>query len=195
MKKSVFFSVLFSLLAFPAALVFAQTAAAVKRLDAESRRIDAFAKKNRRAALVFADVSPTEKPEWRRFASEAALEKFRETTETYTIALVWRRQARVVNAVFTLFSESGDWARYDSHYFRADGSVAKVSSELRTFYGDLIILRDFYFDRRGRLLKKTVRYRDLNTKKPVKKPAGDYYDNEIAIYKTTKKLPFAGAGK
>ena len=189
MKKPAFFAVLCCLLS--AVFVSAQQPAELKRIDADARRIDAFAKKNPRAKLVFADASTDEKPRWRRFPSEAALEKYRETQETYTIALVWRRRQSVAHAVFTRFSQSGDWAQYDSYYFRPDGSLAKLNSELRTFNGNVVIVRDFYFDRRGRRIGRRVSYRDLSTNRPVPKPDGEFLENEIETYRRTKNLPFA----
>jgi hypothetical protein len=163
----------------------------IRRIDAYAKQIEAYAARRPRSKLVFADVSESERPVWRRFASEAAFEKFRETNEPYTTALVWRRNGQIVNANFTLSSESGDWAQYDQLYFRPDGSVAKIDSELRTFYGNLIVLRAYYFDPRGRMLRRTVRYRDLNTNKPVAKPAESYLENKTAFYKKTAALPFA----
>jgi hypothetical protein len=169
--------------------------AELKRINAYVKTLDAFVKRNKRPHLIFADTSDyndNSPPKWRKFASEKALEKFRETSETYTVAYNWRRNGRLVQANFTLFSPSGDWAQYDYHYFRADGTIAKIASELRTFMGDLIVLRDLYFDGKGRLLRQTIRYRDLNTKKPVKKPADeDFQTTDVTVYKTVRRLPFA----
>jgi hypothetical protein len=87
---------------------------------------------------------------------------------------------------------SGEKAHYVYQYFRADGTLAKAASQLNTFYGSMTVLRDFYFDRRGRLLRKTTRYRDLETQRPKKTAAPDFPDDEVRIYKTTARLPFAG---
>ncbi len=167
----------------------------IKRINAYVKTLDAFIKRNKRPHLIFADTSDYNegsKPKWRKFASEKTLEKFREGSETYTVAYNWQRNGRLVQSNFTLFSPSGDWAQYDYHYFRADGTIAKIASELRTFMGDLIVLRDLYFDGRGRLLRQTVRYRDLNTKKAISKPKdGDFQTTGVTIYKTVRRLPFA----
>jgi hypothetical protein len=172
--------------------------AAIKRIDAYARSVDAFVRKHPAANIVIADVSEydTEKPQWRRFASEADLSKFRENSETYTVAYNYRKGRKIVASDFTKFSPSGDWAKYLFHYFRGDGSVAKVSSELRTFYGDFIVIQDLYFDRKGKQLKKTVRYLDLTTRKP-KKPTKDDLDafafslDEKDYYEHSSMLPFA----
>lgn len=188
-----FFVVIFAFSFLPAAAQTGKTAE-IKRIRAYVKTIDAFVgKKN--PHLIFADTSDYNegsKPKWRKFASVKALEKFRAQTETYTVAYNWRKNGKLVQSNFTLFSPSGDWAQYDFHYFRADGTVAKVTSELRTFMGDLIILRNFYFDGKGKLLRQAIQYRDLNTNKPVKKPKdGDFQTTDVTIYKTVRRLPFA----
>ena len=200
MKKRVFFC--FAIIALSILPIHAQTNknAEIKRIDAYVKTLDAFVK-NRQPQLIFADVSDYDEessPKWRKFASEKVLEKFREeTSETYTIAYNWQQKGRIVKSNFTLFSPSGDWAQYVYHNFRADGSLAFVQSEMRTFNGDLIVVQDFYFDRAGRLLKKSIKYRDLQTNKPIKptkeflETKGDF-SNDVEYYKKTSKLPFAG---
>lgn len=192
--RALFFCLIFVLSMLPVA---AQTgkSAEIKRINAYVKTLDAFVKKSRRPHLIFADTSDyndDNKSQWRKFASEKSLAKFREKTETYTVAYNWRKNGRLVQSNFTLFSPSGDWAQYDIHYFRADGTIAKIASELRTFYGDLIVLSDLYFDGKGRLLRRTVRYRDLNTKKAIPKPTdGDFQTTDVTVYKTVRRLPFA----
>ncbi len=197
MKKHAIFVFFFVICAFSFQRSAAQAnkTAEIKRIDSYVKTLDAFVKRNKRPQLIFADTSDyneNNKPKWRKFASEKTLEKFRETAETYTIAYNWRRNGKLVQSNFTLFSPSGDWAQYDYYYFRADGTIAKIASELRTFYGDLIVLRNLYFDGKGRLLRQTIRYRDLNTKKPVKKPKDeDYQSTDVKIFKTVRQMPFA----
>src|SRR5215204_2310501 len=193
-KRCLFFFVIFALSVLP---VQAQTNknAEIKRINSYVKTLDAFVK-NKKPHMIFADTSDYEadsKPKWQKFASEKALEKFRaETSETYTIAYNWRQKGRIVKSHFTLFSPSGDWTQYVYHNFRADGSLAHAQSEMRTFNGDLIIIQDFYFDRAGRLLKKSVKYRDLQTQKPIK-PTKEFLENkadfsdDVEYYKKTNK--------
>jgi len=199
-RLALFFFVIFAFSLLPVA---AQTGknAELKRIDAYVKTIDRFVKKNKKPHAIFADTSDYNddgKAKWQKFASEKALEKFREESgETYTIAYNWLQKGRIVRSNFTLFSPSGDWAQYVYHSFRADGSLALVESEMRTFNGDLIIIQDFYFDRAGKLLKKTTRYRDLRTNKPIRatkkflEENGNFSD-DVEYYKKTSKLPFAG---
>lgn len=188
------------ILAASCAAVLAQPSkrAEIKRIDAYAKTLDNYAKRNKNSNLVFADVSDFDqaKAKWRKFASSKQFEKFRETTEVYDIANLWRRNEKYVFAVMTLSSPSGDWAKYLSMYFRPDGTIAKSESELRTFYGDFIVRQNFYFNSRGTLLRKTQEYFDLSTGKP-KKPEGEYagaqkgFIDEDNYYLTIRKLPFA----
>ena len=106
----------------------------VAQIESYSKSIDQMTKRRKEPDLVIADVSDydTEKPEWRKFKSTKELDAFRKKTETYTVAYNWRTNSKIVSSVFTVFSPSGDWAQYVTHYFRPDGSAAKVNTEMRT---------------------------------------------------------------
>ena len=147
--------------------------------------------------IVIADTGDYDanKTDWKKFGSEKALEKHRETSETYSIAYNWKKNGKVVGSNFTDFSPSGDWTQYTFHYFRPDGTLAKVEAELRTFNGDWIVERNYWFNPSGRQIKKTSKYLDLNTKKP-KKPTADIKDDStgafaVTYFKRVDKLPFA----
>jgi hypothetical protein len=202
MKKRGIFTFFFVIFALSILPVKAQTNknAEIKRINAYIKTTDALTKRYKNPQLIFADISDyndDSKSKWRKFSSEKALEKFREKTETYTIAYNWLQKGKIVKSNFTLFSPSGDWANYVYHHFREDGSLARVESEMRTFNGDLIIIQYFYFDRKGNLIRKTVKYRDLQTNKPIK-PTKEFlagkadFSDDVEYYKKTSKLPFAG---
>ncbi len=184
-------------LALHSNFTFAQTRKAneIKQINTYCKTIDAFIKRHKKPQLIFADISDyndDSKTKWRKFASEKALEK----AETYSIAYNWRRNGKIIHSNFTLFSPSGDWVEYVYHYFREDGTLAKAEQEMRTFNGDLIVIQDFYFDRKGKLLKKSIKYLDLRTHKPIK-PTKEFLANNEDFtkykdyYKKTSKLPFA----
>jgi len=174
----------------------ARNPAEIKRIDALVRSIDKIARDDNKIVVAdTADFDKDAKPVWKLFESEKALDKFRDTSETYTIAFNWRRRGKIAASNFTLFSPSGDWTKYVFHYFRPDGSLAVVKSELRTFYGEFIVKESRYFDKRGRLLKRTVGYFDLTSGKP-KKPTKEMRDDNPSVYrvdyfKNVNKLPFA----
>src|SRR5262245_51308506 len=111
----------------------------IRKIDALARIIDRIAVADSKKIIV-ADTADfnQEKADWKLFESDKALDNFRESSETYTIAFNWRRDGKIAASNFTLFSPSGDWTKYVFHYFRPDGSLAIVKSELRTFYGEFI---------------------------------------------------------
>lgn len=196
MKNSILF-LLAAIVFGSQATVFSQSGKGeVKNIDAYCKTIDALTKRAKKPDLIFADTSDytdqNSTPKWQRFASEKALEKFRDKTETYSIGFNWRKDGKIVASNFTNFSPSGDWAMYIFHCFRADGTLARVRSELRTFNGDYIVTQTRYFNVRGKQISKTVKYQDLTTHK-LKKPTSDF-DSSFSdedIFKTTAKLPFA----
>lgn len=173
-----------------------KNAVEIKKIDAMAKSIDRTVKIDQGRVIV-ADIAvfDKDKPEWKVFESEKALEKFREQTETYTIAFNWKRRGKVIASNFTLFSPSGDWSKFIFHYFRADGTLALVKSELRTFYGDYIVKENRYFDLSGRVIKKSIKYFDLTSGKR-KKPSRELRGDNPSLYKVdyflnAKKLPFA----
>ena len=192
MRIVISLAVLFALAVF----AFPQPTATVKQIDTYVRSIDNQMKRQTEPDLIIADISDyeTDKPKWQRFKSTKELEAFREQTETYTIANNWRSKGRLVSSLFTRFSPSGDWSQYATHYFRPDGTAAKVVTEMRTFNGEYIIIRNMYFDLRGKLLKKASKYLDLTTNKP-KKPTPEMLDENSGFfgtefYKKASSLPF-----
>jgi len=197
MKKYIFFVFLFYYI-FQPLYTSAQinNKAEVKQIDNYCKTVNKLVESHKNPQLVFADVSQTDKSKWRRFASEKSLKEFRENTETYTIAYNWQKNSRIVMSNFTIFSGSGDWVQYVNHYFREDGTLAKAESELRTFHGNLIVSQEFYFDKKGKLIKKNLEYLDLETQKKVAAndeflDAHEGFLKQVDYFKNTSKLPFA----
>jgi hypothetical protein len=168
----------------------------VKTIDAYVKKVDAYVKSHKNPNLVFADTADIEEKnsKWKKFASDKALDDYRKKSETYEICYAWQQSGNLTEASGTMFSPSGDWVQYIYHYFREDGTVAKVESDFRSFNGDIIIERSLYYDKKGKQIKTTTQYRDLKTRK-FKKPdsAAGFASsmNKFDVYKTTKKLPFA----
>jgi hypothetical protein len=165
---------------------------AVKQIDVYVKSIDELMERRKAPDIVVADIAEYDKQaRWKTFKSVVELEKFRDKQETYTIAYNWRDKGRLVSSKFTKFSPSGDWAEYVSYYFRTDGMVAKVTTEMRTFNGDYIMIRNVYFDSRGKQVHRSIKYLDLTTRKPKKVPSDDLLDtSEAHQYKKTSALPF-----
>ncbi|HEX8775582.1 MAG TPA: hypothetical protein VF735_18575 [Pyrinomonadaceae bacterium] len=173
-----------------AAAVQAQNPTNVAAIEAYARQLDAYAKRNARGGRLFADTSGADgsAARWTEFRSKRALEK---VDEAYSVATVWTQPTGdVLLADLSLSSPSGDWVQYANYYYRADGTLAKTRSELRTFMGDLIVIRDRFYDTRGKLLQEKTRYLDLKTRKPKKVEAGGFQDIPLELYARTTDLPF-----
>jgi hypothetical protein len=187
-----------SLLLVISALMLSAYAAAqnsVAEIDRYVRSVKKVTNSSRKVVVADTADYDQKKSKWTRFASDKALDGYRKKNETYSIAYNWKNGGKVVATNFTDFSPSGDWTQYTFHYFRPDGTVAKVEAELRTFYGDWIVKRNYYFDTSGRQIKKTSSYFNLNTNKP-KRPTDDVTSDtsgpfKVTVYKNVRKLPFA----
>lgn len=174
-------------------LLVAPTSAAqseIAGIDAYVAKINQFMKVNKSSARIFADVSGSDDntDRWQEFRNEDEMEKVRTGDNLNTIAFVSTNSGKVNASSFTFTSPSGDWAHLITYYFREDGSLAKIHAELNTFYGNLSVIRDLYFNNRGVLLKNTRRYLDLKTKK-VRKP-GEFFDHTVPLYRNVRELPF-----
>jgi hypothetical protein len=174
--------------------------ATVKEIDAYSKTVDALVKRQKSPDRVFADTADMNatRERWRSFASIRALDRHRKKSETYSIAYNWLKGGKIAASNFTLFSGSGDWIKYLNHYFRPDGTLARVDADYRTFMGDFMVIRRRYFDRSGKQISSSVKYLDLTTQKPKKPEDGGVMGDdpkEIDYYKKTSKLPFAALMK
>lgn len=187
------FLTIFSLISF-AQTDEAETDKKVKPVEEYADAINKFVEKEGKPHLVIADISDykeSEKPLWKKFASEAVFEKSRETGEVYKVAYIWQKAGKPVAVNITYSSPSGDWAQFVVYYFRADGSIAKIDSRLNTFYGNVSALRTFLYDAKGNLLEKTSEFLDLESQKPFDPKDRNFSDREVKIYKSVKNLPFA----
>lgn len=169
---------------------FAQDA--LKDTEAYVASIRSFAEKEGEPHLILADVSDYNQgsePVWKKYESLRDFENAREEEESYTVAFIWKKDGKPVAVNFTYSSPSGDWAHYVEYVFRPDGSAAAVRRELRTFMGDLIVIRTAIYDEKGKELKSSKKFLDLETEKE-KAPTEDFQDIEVPVYKKAAELPF-----
>ncbi|HEY6805193.1 MAG TPA: hypothetical protein VI306_16575 [Pyrinomonadaceae bacterium] len=166
---------------------FAQTKPSVAEIDAYALKIDRFTKANKKHRL-FADVSSQddEKEQWKEFKNDKQLE----AATWYEASHVFTRTGKIVVARFTFTSPSGDWYHFIDYYFRDDGSLAKIHARLNTFYGNISVIRNRYFDSAGSLIKETKSFHEVKTDRVAKEPAG-FMDEPIPLYKTVSDLPFS----
>ncbi|MBA3768351.1 MAG: hypothetical protein H0W99_15510 [Acidobacteria bacterium] len=169
----------------------AQNPADIAAIEAYSKQMDAYVKRNSRGGRFFGDTANYEEANaparWQEFRNKRALQR----AEVYSAATAWTNPAgELLVADFSLSSPSGDWAQYNTYYYRSDGTLAKLHSELRTFMGDLVVIRDRLYDPNGKLLQEKTRYLDLQTRKPKKVKEGDFMDIPPEVYAKTSNLPF-----
>jgi hypothetical protein len=163
-----------------------QLAVVEKYCDAVERGIK---KREPDFAFGLPSSSNEHRVQWQKYTSTADLKKASEETTLERQVYVWTEESKIIASHFTLQSESGDWALYPDYCFYKTGTTARMSSELRTFYGSMIVHREWKFDSNGRLLKSTEKFPGLETKKS-KNPNDDFIDEEIPPYHKTAELPF-----
>jgi hypothetical protein len=162
-------------------------AAEISKIEAHARQLDRYTKTSRGRYFAGTASEEEQNPRWREFKTKREFDK----AETYSAATVWvKPTGEVAVANFSLSSPSGDWAMYNTYYYRADGTLAKLRSELRTFMGDVIVMRDRLYDTTGKMIQEKVRYLDLNTRKPKRVKEGDYMAMPLEVYAKSSDLPF-----
>jgi hypothetical protein len=126
---------------------------------------------------------------WRRYGSKDELHKaWQENEDRHLGAYVWLWNGEVVRINFGLQSASGDWVQYTRYCFRA-GALLKLDYELRTFYGEMIVRRQWIYDAKGRAIKSSEEFLDLQTERP-KRPGEAFIDEPTTIYHRVADLPF-----
>jgi hypothetical protein len=151
--------------------------------------VDLYASRHARSVRVFASNADSESEGvWRELKSRGEKSQVSDANES---ASVWLKDGRVVLTRFTLQSFSGDWVHYVDHYFREDGTLAKIEARLNTFYGRVSAVREKFYGKRGELLQASEHIYRLGTKRKVRPGgAGEFLDQPIPVYKTTQELPF-----
>ena len=85
-------------------------------------------------------------------------------------------------------SPSGDWSKTHEYCFRADGTLAWLFAELRTFLGDARVEDRLYYDPTGTQVR-ALRYAfDLKTGKRLDENTANFMDKETTIYLTVKAI-------
>lgn len=140
---------------------------------------------------VFAVVSDGDEldGEWREFPDAAARDRLSEARPLHALLDVCRAMSgfRYVSTRHT--SRSGDWYHYVDYCYRADGSLAWMESDLRTFYGNVRRVRVRRFDVRGQVVASVLRVFDLITDEPA--DAASFSDRDDPIHRTFTELPVA----
>lgn len=144
---------------------------------------------------IFANVSADgKKSNWKLFKTQKSLSAADNGNNLNESAVVWIKKGKISVATFTFQSPSRDWAQFATYYFRSNGTLAKIASNLNTFYGNVTVKRIYYFDSKGKIIKQNVEYFDLNSEKSLKinelKKEREFIDEKIKFFKNTNELPF-----
>lgn len=151
---------------------------AIDKIAGICRAVEQAAKPSR-AFAVYTDEKYEKPPRWvvRRPAKAMVVEEL----------VVFRRGERIRAGRLMRTSPSGDWVQYFDYCYRADGTIAFVLADLRTFLGDVRVVDRLYYAADGRRLRKTRRIFDLKTKKPITAKR-DFQEMGTLIPKTTRAL-------
>ncbi|MFH1367657.1 MAG: hypothetical protein ABII64_00895 [Elusimicrobiota bacterium] len=182
--------------------VIKETDVIVKRIDINTineicAEIDGYVKSNEKKRLYFGDVSDAtseKESRWVKFVS-AEERKVKSTGDNLCeIADVWIRNNDIVFLIVFYTSPSGDWSKSACYYFYKNGNTAKITSELRTSYGNVIVKDELLFSLNGKLVRSDNEILDIDTKKTVSKEKmkEGYIDPEIKNIMKISILPFIG---
>ena len=140
-----------------------------------------------------ASAAGTPRHDWREFRSEEEREAARRDDNLNELADVWTLADRgdLVRMLFT--TPSGDWMEYVDYCYRADGTLAMIDSELRSFAGGIVVTRTQAYDFTGKRSAESVEYSDLFSEQPTDEngPEGKgFEEHEAPPYSTERELPF-----
>jgi len=163
-------------------------------LETYCREVDSFIKRSKTHARIFANVaSGVERipDQWQEFNTENERQAADNGENLNENAYVWIRNGNLVGANFTFQSPSRDWVQFVMYYFREDGTLAATKETFNTFNGNMSVDRERVYDARGKLLRSSVKYSDLQTGR-ARKAGKDFADEEATVYRSVQSLPFYG---
>jgi len=141
---------------------------------------------------ILADVSSGRRegpPDWREFETDD--ERARQDTgdNLNGNANVYYKKEQAVYIHVLYQSPSRDWGHYVNYCFRPDGTLARISSELRTLHGRVRVVRTFLYDTSRGVLSQSKRVLDLESGEPVAK-GRDFIDQEVPVFWAMSEFPF-----
>ena len=164
------------------------TAAEVRQVSRYCKQVDSYVREHPSAFVNLrrgSGVNNDGDGKWRRWPKARAAE----AVDSNGDARLWRRDGKIVFVTFLLQSGSRDWALYVSNYYRLDGTLAKIESELRTFYGNVSVERDWLYRPDGSLISFKARCFKLPGREPAQLD-DNFIDIPVPLYPTVAHLPF-----
>jgi len=163
-----------------------QTAARIVAVEKYTDELDAYAKLNPQARRFFVNASDSTAAaaNWQEVSSE-------QETENKASAVVWFRKDKPVIALVS--SQAMESSQKVTYYFRENGTLAKIHSELFIKAGNMEAVRDRSYDPKtfAILIRDFSRCFDFQTAQ--QKPCGDAANLEaklIPVYMKSTELPF-----
>jgi hypothetical protein len=142
---------------------------------------------------VFAQLAPRGRaPAWREFADETALDDTVTSEQPPTVvrARVFLRAGSVAAVYASVAAEDG--VVWTDHYFRADGTLAKLETRWRTLGGELQMARERFFDSAGQVLWSWVEFLDLAAGTPLPRLRPGLTEPKPDVYLRVDRLPYHG---
>lgn len=161
-----------------------QTAPRIVAVEKYTEELDSYAKLNPQARRFFVNTSETQTGNWQEVAGEKEI-------ENKASAIVWMKNDKAVIAL--LSSQAMESSQKVTYYFRDNGTLAKVHSELFIKAGNMEAVRDRSYDPKTFAILIRDFSRCFNFETSQVKPCGDAAALEakaIPIYMKTTELPF-----
>ncbi|MBA3806655.1 MAG: hypothetical protein H0X14_13205 [Acidobacteria bacterium] len=161
-----------------------QTAPRIVAVEKYTGELDSYAKLNPQARRFFVNTAETQPGNWQEVPNEKEI-------ENKASAVVWMKNGKAVIAL--LSSQAMESSQKATYYFRDNGTLAKIHSEMFIKAGNMEALRDRSYDPKtfAILIRDFSRCADFQTGQ--QKPCGEAATLEakaIPVYMKTTELPF-----
>jgi hypothetical protein len=178
----------------PLQRIVAQTTCAqqVAEIKAYSKKIDKFIdrRESKRARRIFKSSQLTGDPAsltWEELDGEEEAKSLSKRVAPGAVAFVWVREERVIAADLNFAYATGSVQRA-VYYFREDGSLARVSSRLNAFEGEVTISREQFYDQKGLMLSSSSQKCTVTALKIAGSSVAEL--DTVPVYRTINELPF-----
>lgn len=85
-------------------------------------------------------------------------------------------------------SPSGDWYRVDHYCFNTNNSILKLSSDLRTFYGGVKVVRTWIYNENKKPFTQEIMITNLDSGEIIPENEANYSDNPPLLVKSYEEL-------
>lgn len=161
-----------------------QSAPRILAVEKYTDELDEYARLNPQSRRFFVNTSDDQTGSWQEVANEKELEN------KGAAAVVWMRQEKPV--IVLLWGRSIGQSRRVTYYFRDNGTLAKVHSELQISAGDMQSVRDRSYDPKtfAVLIRDFSRCTDLVTGQQKPCAEAEALEKSIPVYMRSAEIPF-----